>query len=290
MKAGSVAKGGGSNSSRRVAMDAMKAFGRSYGELMAIQSDRRRAMNNYNDQLVGETSTQMAQIATAISGEADRIKYTKQNAGLQKEGFDIETRANALEQQLANIAIEQTTNLGKLTNQYEYEGRLNDLRLSKRSNVAQLRDAKRLGMQDLRTAKGLTIGQARETNRLNLQSIGNRRRSIKQEYRLNSRNLLDNFNKLTIPGFELARRQGEREYTALTTSTLNEIKGAATPYREAIIFDPLEPIAGLKPEKGIYTPVAKPSYSNILAQSFISGAQGALGMSYTNSSGNLAFR
>ena len=99
-------------------------------------------------------------------------------------------------------------------------------------------------------------------------------------------NLLREYNELTLPSFDLAARQGEREYQALLQNTMNTIDGASTPYQEAIIFDPLEPIAGLKPEKGMVTKVAKPGWGSILTNSFIQGAQGALGMSYTNSSGN----
>ena len=71
---------------------------------------------------------------------------------------------------------------------------------------------------------------------------------------------------------------------------MNTIDGASTPYQEAIIFDPLEPIAGLKPEKGIATKVAKPGWGSILANSFVQGASGALSQSYVDSSGNRQWR
>ena len=109
-------------------------------------------------------------------------------------------------------------------------------------------------------------------------------------YDVNTQYLLDNFNQLTVPGYELARREGDRQFSELVNTTYNTVKGAATPYRNAIIFDPLEPIAGLKPEKGIATQVQGPSWGNIAARSFMNGVSGAMSMSYTDGNGNLAFR
>ena len=138
----------------------------------------------------------------------------------------------------------------------------------------------------LSTALG--INQAQQKNVLTqgrLAGLG-----MEAQRLIQTNNLLREYNELTLPSFDLAARQGEREYQALLQNTMNTIDGASTPYQEAIIFDPLEPIAGLKPEKAMVTKVAKPSWGSILTNSFIQGAQGALGMSYTNKSGNLAFR
>ena len=205
-KAGAVARSGGSNSARRVAMDSMKAFGRSYGELQLQQRDRRRKLNSYNASLSGETAAQLAQMATAIENEARGIKYTK------------------------------------------------------------------------------------ASNQLQLSRIGQRAMGAQAAFNLNTGSLMRNYEQLTRPSFDLAQRQGEREYQALVSSTINTIKGAETPYREAIIFDPLEPIAGLKPEKAAFTPVAKPSWGSILTGAAVNAASGAMGMSYTKADGSLGFR
>ena len=101
---------------------------------------------------------------------------------------------------------------------------------------------------------------------------------------------LADFNDLTIPSFGLARATGKRESTALLQNTINTIKGASTPYREAIIFDPLEPIAGLKPKYSAPTKRAVPGTGAILGRSFMSGVQGAMSMSYTKADGSLGFR
>ena len=205
-KAGATARQGGSNSSRAVALDSMKAFGRSYGLLKTEQRKRRNSLNNYNASLAGETASQMARIATEIEGDMRSINYS------------------------------------------------------------------------------------RNANALTLASLASQGEVARKQYTFETNSLMRNFNELTRPGFDLARRQGEREFKALVTGTINTIKGASTPFREAIIFDPLEPIAGLKPEKMKYTKAAKPGWGSILLGAGIQAAQGAMSQSYTDSSGNLAFR
>ena len=206
IRAGVTARQGGSNSSRAVAMNSMKQFGRSYSLLKTEQKKRRNALNNYNASLAGETSSQLARIATAIGNEAQSIKYS------------------------------------------------------------------------------------RASNRLTLADLSSRSQLARAAYDQNTSSLVRNFNELTLPSFALTQRQGQREYQALISDTINTVKAASTPYREAIIFDPLEPIAGLKPEKAKVTQVAKPSWGSILLGAGVQAAQGALGMSYTKSNGSLGFR
>ena len=109
-------------------------------------------------------------------------------------------------------------------------------------------------------------------------------------FRTKTNKRLADFNDLTIPSFGLARATGQREATALLQNTVNTIKGASTPYREAIIFDPLEPIAGLKPKYSAPTKRAVPGTGTIIGRAFMEGAKGAMSQSYTNADGNLAFR
>ena len=205
-KAGLVARQGGSNSARSIAMDSMREFGRNYSILKAEQADRRRAIVNYNGELSGETAVQFAQVANAIENETRKIGNTQAQAGL---------------------------NIGRITQN--------------------------------------------ATSALNA-------------YTTNANYRLNQYNRLTIPSFELAAREGNRQFKSLVSNTINDLKSASVPYREAIIFDPLEPIKGLKPEKALMTKAQGPSWGNILAGSVIKGAQGAMSMSYTDADGNLAFR
>lgn len=247
-KASVVARSGGSNSARRAALDSMQQFGRSYALLKAEQADRRRASANYNASMAGEGAKQMAQIATAIAGERDRIQYTKDIQGYRNQGFAAATAKAEADREMAQAAINFKTSFGLET------GMLN--------------------------------------NALGMVQINQQRQDANNVYTLNTNTLLSDFNDLTVPTFDLARKQGERDFNALVNNTINTLKGASTPYREAIIFDPLQPIAGLKPEKALFTPVAKPSTSmgSVLASSFIAGAQGAMSMSYTKADGSLGFR
>lgn len=205
-RAGAVVRGGGSNNSRRIALDSMKAFGRSYSELTTEQARRRSQLNNYNAEIAGESSVQMAQLANGIQDATRKIAFTREDS---------------------------TLNLGRITN----------------------------------------------TARL-----------AQQAYDINANYRLNTYNDLTIPTFELAAREGNRQYKSLVQNTINDLKAASTPYREAIIFDPLKPIKGLKPEKGMFTPAQGPSWGSIIAGSVIKGAQGAMSMSYTDQAGNLKFR
>ena len=142
----------------------------------------------------------------------------------------------------------------------------------------------------LNSETALGIRNAKDTNQLNQLRIASQANNAQAAYAQNVGSLIKRFGELTLPSFDLAQRQYGRDLTALLSNTESTVEAANTPYREAIIIDPPEPIAGLKPQKGKFTPVAKPSYGSILGSAFVSGAQGALSMSYTDNSGNLAFR
>ena len=335
-KVQTVTRGGGSNSAQRAALDSMMAYGRSYGEMKALQDQRRTKLNSYNADLVGRTASQLGQIATAIGGEADRIKYTSDANLLKNEGFQLENSALKTNRSLDKLGIQSQTRLGKTKAKDTYRQTVASLTQLKNQNVAKLRfekqadieDAReqasqaiaglqlqkkaaqlqvndaRLGKADARldkqaaredyrtTMQGLSLdkGAARENYNTTKKGLKDQVKAAKKNYKLNTSYLLNNFNQLTVPSYELARRQGEREFTALVEGTYNEVEAAATPYREAVIFDPLEPIAGLRPEKGIFTPVKGPSFGQIATNAFMAGVSGAMSQSYTNDSGNLAFR
>lgn len=212
-RAAVTARQGGSNNSQRVAMQAMQEFGRSYGEMQQLQKDRRRNLSNFNEKMNGSVASEFAKIATQMSGEADRIKFTSSENAINNEAIML--------QQLG---------------------------------------------------------------------IGRQMSSRQAMFNIKTSDTLNKFTGLTIPSFGLARATGKREATALLQNTINTVKGASTPYREAIIFDPLEPIAGLKPVYNKPTMQAVPGSGTIFARSFMSGVQGAMSQSYTDSAGNLAFR
>ena len=100
---------------------------------------------------------------------------------------------------------------------------------------------------------------------------------------------LDVFQELTIPGFELANRQGNRELESLYIQTQATIDQASQPFRESIYFDPLEPIKGLKPTFEAPTKVYEPSGLDVGLNALGAGINGAMEFSYQKPGGGLGF-
>jgi hypothetical protein len=99
------------------------------------------------------------------------------------------------------------------------------------------------------------------------------------------------FRDLTIPSFALAGRQGAREMKSLQIQTQGIINEASMPYRKAIIFDPIKPIKGLRPEYMAPTKVYEPSTAGIIGNSILGGVQGAINMgTYQKADGTLGWR
>ena len=109
------------------------------------------------------------------------------------------------------------------------------------------------------------------------------------KYAREGNNALNVFKDLTIPSFELANRQGGRELESLYIGTEARINEASMPFREAIIFDPIEPIAGLKPDYYAPTKVYEPTGLDIALDAIEGGVQGAMSMSYKKPGGGLGF-
>lgn len=212
MSAKTTARQGGSNSAKRQGLQAMQALGRTYGELMLTQKDKRRNLSNYNGQLVGETASDLAILASQMGAEADKIKYTSSNNSIKQKGFEL---------------------------------------------------------MQLGFSNQMQAGQAK--------------------FQTGTRNSLKNFTELTIPGFALAKASGDRRAEALIRSTMNEIDSEGMPFRDDIIFDPLSPIAGLKPEYSKPTQRAVPGTGQIWGDALMDGAKTAIGASGTDASGNFKF-
>lgn len=109
------------------------------------------------------------------------------------------------------------------------------------------------------------------------------------KYAQDAGNTLDVFQQLTIPTFDLASRQGERELESLYIGTEARINEASMPFRESIIFDPLEPIAGLKPDYYAPTKVYESSGLDVALGAVQGGVQGAMQFSYGRQGGGLGF-
>jgi hypothetical protein len=95
--------------------------------------------------------------------------------------------------------------------------------------------------------------------------------------------------ELTIPTFDQASNQYQRELDALKLQTQGIFDTAARPYRGTTYFDPLQPIFGLKPEMISPTAVAAPSALATIGNAIFSGAQGVMSASYQKPGGGLGF-
>lgn len=187
VKARSVARQGGSNTSQRLAKNKAQELGRTYGMLMLADRDRDSRVALLNQSMQGERANQMGQYALAMGDAADRMKYTN--------------------------------------NKYNRDGQYT----------------------------------------------------------------LDVFNKLTIPGFELANKQGQRDLQSLYIQTQSAIDEASMPFRESIFFTPRQPIAGLKPEYFAPTKIYEPSGFDLAFNAINAGVQGAMQFSYQKKTGGLGF-
>ena len=130
-----------------------------------------------------------------------------------------------------------------------------------------------------------------KTAGLALQQLGlqNKGYGLTNEFNRQTGTAMAKFNELTLPSFDLAQRQGEREMKSLIQGTKNTLLEASMPYNEAIIFDPLEPIKGLKPE--FYEPTKQyvPSMLSIGLNTIKGGFDGAMGFSYNKPGGGIGF-
>ena len=151
-----------------------------------------------------------------------------------------------------------------------------------------------IGLQMQSAVDSIKYSKASYGNKVagfNLQQLGllNKGQGNLSEYNRQTNTARAKLNELTIPSFDLAQRQGQREMAALKQSTLNTLREASMPYQKAIIFDPLKPIKGLKPE--FYEPTKQyvPSMLSIGLNTIQGGFDGAMAFSYNKPGGGIGF-
>ena len=121
------------------------------------------------------------------------------------------------------------------------------------------------------------------------QDATNRMKYTSDKYAIDAGYNLDVFKDLTMPSFDLANRQGKRELESLYIQTEGRINEASQPFRESIWFDPIAPIAGLRPEYEAPTKVYEPSGLDIGLNALSAGINGAMSASYQKPGGGLGF-
>ena len=114
-------------------------------------------------------------------------------------------------------------------------------------------------------------------------------KSSNANYRMKGNYALDKFDKLTIPGFDLAARQGQRELDSLFVRTQGQLDEASMPYRDSIIFDPQKPLPGL------YPVIAQPTYqqgestASVIGGAIGAGIQGAMKGTFAKKDGGIGW-
>ena len=284
LSAKTTARQGGSSSAKRQGLQAMQALGRTYGEMMLTQKEKRRKLSNYNSELVGKTASDLAIIAQQMKGEADKIQHTSSNNAIRQKGYELMQLGFA-----SNTAMKQKGyelmqgSLGKSAGikQKGYELSQGNLGSSLAINK---------GAYGIKQSKISRDNEAKQTGySLTQSALAKQMQAGGSKFLLGTRNSLKNFTELTIPSFALARASGNSQAEALIRNTINRIDAAGTPYRDDIIFDPLEPIAGLKPVYSKPTERAVPGSGAIWGNALMDGAKTFMAGAGTDNSGNFTW-
>ena len=109
----------------------MQAYGRKYGELQMLQQDKRRALTNYNADLVGNTASRLAEIATVIEGETRKIEYTQASNNLKNAGFTNEMAILQAGKDLSLLSIGSQAKLRRMGVNNKTKQTIESLKLEK---------------------------------------------------------------------------------------------------------------------------------------------------------------
>ena len=280
---------GGSNSSNKVSLDAMQAFGRTYGEMRVQQNARRQAMASYNASVQGEVAQQFAAIANETESLKKSIFATKKLNILRNNEYKFKKQSIKANAALQIRQNNFTSKQNKFMVKQAAEDQLVQLLNNKNANNANLEFNRLNTNRRANYEKKLNDISTKANSKLNKYGINKGFRLERQDYRADFVNNRQIFNRSTVPGFNLANRQGQREYQALIQNSFNAVNSAATPYREAIINDPLLPIAGLAPELQNSKKVYVPSTGSIVLNAGMGAARTLMANASIDNSGNLQF-
>lgn len=231
-KASAGQRGGGSSTSRRLAMNEAQKLGRTYGEIQLLKQRQGYQIETMNADMTGRKALQLKQMAKAMQSDVKQSQFT----------------------------IAQTK-------------KANDILQRQQNSIFKDRGITR---KEFKSAAGQNRNRLRAID----DRLGQEKRQINESRRKMQREMA-----VTKEGFQLAARQGQRDLTGLYIQTQASVDQASMPYRKAIIFDPLEPIAGLPPEKRIPTFNTPESPINSYANAILGGAQTALNFTKMTSTG-----
>ena len=246
-------------------------------------------MTQYNASVVGETAQSLAILANQTDGLARNVSGTKDLQALTNEGFGATDASLRAGFSLDKLAITAQQKQNKYGIKQEAKDQIRGLLNARNSSNAQGMFNRDTAISGAKLTNRLNQVGYKASNKLNKYGLKKGNRLKGKEYRFDLNKQLNTFNNSTIPGFGLAQNAGQRAMNALYQNTYNTINQASTPFREAIIIDPPEPIAGLAPELKKSAEVYVPSSGSILRDTFVSTAQEALGSARTNAKGQTVF-
>ena len=288
-KAIATARTGGSKSAAKASLDTMQRMGRTYGLMRAEQDKRRQAMTRYNASVVGETAQQFAILANQTDGYAKNISGTKDLQALKNDQFTATDASLRAGFSLDKLAIGAQQEQNKYGIRQEAKDQIRGLVNARNASNAQGLFNRDTAIGGAKLTDKLNQVGYKATNKLNQYGLRKGNKLQKKGYKFDLNNQLNTFNNSTIPGFGLAQNAGQRAMNALYQNTYNTINQASTPFREAIIIDPPEPIAGLAPELKESAKVYVPSTGSILRETFTATAMEALGSARTAPDGSTKF-
>ena len=252
--------------------------------------------------LGAETSNQLRQYMTRIRDNALQSKQLVEQSDTEAQDLQSDIVLGFQEEALKREIETVASVVGAATDKAKYVSRQGGSSSSRRQALNNIQALGRTyGLMEnrnrQRTTKLATLNtklkgeRATELGRYALQmddAIQGMKFS-KRAYNRDSNYNLDVFRDLTMPSFELANRQGGRELDALYIQTEGKINEASMPFRESIWFDPIKPIAGLKPEYMAPTKVYEPSGLDIGLNALGAGINGAMSASYKKDGGGIGF-
>ncbi len=252
--------------------------------------------------LAGETGEALRQYMTDIQQKSLEAKALVQNKNTEGQALQIDLTngyaEEAIKRDIDTVAAVVASSVDKAQSVTRSGGSssgnrqsLNALQALGRSygELAQRNRSRRTRIGVFNSSMQGEVATQLGSYALSMMDNVERMKFSSSKYSRDGNNALNVFKDLTMPSFDLARKQGGRELESLYIGTEARINDASMPFRESIIFDPIEPIAGLKPEYYAPTKVYEPTGVDIALGAIQSGVQGAMSMSYQKQGGGLGF-
>lgn len=260
------------------------------------------ALNNTMDKLTADSNEAARQYMTQIRQTGLQSQALMQQTSRESQelmqSLTLSMQKDYLERDMANIAAVIDDNATKARSVSRQGGSASSQRLAmnKAQELGRTFGMLKLADQD-RDSRVALLNQAMQGERatqmgqyaLAMEDAANKIKFTGNTFSRDGQYQLDVFNKLTIPGFELANKQGKRDLQSLYIQTQSTIDEASMPFRESIFFMPRQPIAGLKPEYFAPTKIYEPTGLDLAFNAISAGVQGAMQFSYQKPGGGLGF-